>query len=358
MVTFFIAFAVQNVRYRAEEIVDAASTKRLFKAIAKTGDHKLIELCQQLAQQEKEKGRSVLSEKLTTILREVPSRSESESNKKRSVSSIGEFALNSDRLPKSRRFKDPLIQLISREELRHHIVLSPEIQQRYERIIKEYAARQRLAKHGLKYKKKVLIYGPPGCGKTLSAEYLAWHTGLPLIKVKFDALISSYFGESAANLRHVFEWAANTPSVLFLDECDFIATSRTSSNDIGEVARIVNTLLTLLEEYDSPGLLLAATNLTDSLDKALFRRFDEVFEVSMPGRSEIRQLLEVNLNSMRIDAALSLDKFSDDLVGMPASAIVQIARDAAASVVLDGREKLKLDDLQAAHKRVYLHYQQ
>lgn len=335
--------------------MDAASTKRLFKAIAQTGDAKLIELCKQLALKEKDKGHSVLSGRLTEILRDIPA---SSTSSKKSVSSIGEFALSSDRLPKSRRFKDPLIQLISRDDLRNHIVLSPEIHQRYERIIKEYAARHRLAKHGLTYKKKILIYGPPGCGKTLSAEYLAWHTGLPLIKVKFDALISSYFGESAANLRHVFEWAANTPSVLFLDECDFIAKSRTSGNDIGEVARIVNTLLTLLEEYESQGLLLAATNLTDSLDKALFRRFDEVFEVSLPGPQEIRQLLERNLNSMRVDAWLCLNEFSNQLVGMPASAVVQIARDAAASVVLDGREKLDLSDLESAHQRVRSHYKQ
>lgn len=338
--------------------MDAASTKRLFKAVAKTGDSKLIELCRQIAKREEQKGHTVLSSRLHEILQAAQSEPIQRDSKSKTIASLGEFALSSDRLPKSRRFKDPLIQLIPRDALRHHIVLSPQIQNRYDRIVKEYAARQRLARHGLNYKKKILIYGPPGCGKTLSAEYLAWHTGLPLIKVRFDAMISSYFGESAANLRHVFEWASNTPSVLFLDECDFIAQSRTTGHDIGEVSRIVNTLLTLLEEYDSPGLLLAATNLTDKLDKALFRRFDEVFEVSPPGRTEIRQLLELNLSTMRVDTSLCLNEFSNKLTGMPASAVVQVARDAAASVVLDGREKLELSDLEAAHKRVQTHYRQ
>jgi SpoVK/Ycf46/Vps4 family AAA+-type ATPase len=336
--------------------VDAASTKRLFKAVAKSGDAKLIELCRQIAVSEARKGRNVLSQRLNQILQEVPPEAIQSERIGKSVASLGEFALNSDKVPKSRRFKDPLIQLIPRDELRHHIVLPSQIQQRYDRVIKEYAARHRLAKHGLKYKKKILVYGPPGCGKTLSAEYLAWNTGLPLIKVRFDTLISSYFGESGANLRHVFDWASNTPSVLFLDECDFIAKSRTFGNDIGEVSRIVNVLLTLLEEYDSQGLLLAATNLTDTLDKALFRRFDEVFEVPMPSRTEIQLLLESSLSSMRVDSKLCLEEFSARLVGMPASAVVLLARDAAASVVLDGRDRLELSDLDAALENVRTYY--
>jgi len=102
------------------------------------------------------------------------------------------------------------------------------------------------------------------------------------MKVRFDALISSYFGESAANLRSLFAAAKEGPCVLLLDECDFIARSRVTSKDIGEVSRIVNTLLQLMEEYDAPGLLVATTNIEASLDSALFRRFDDVFMVPPP----------------------------------------------------------------------------
>ena len=91
----------------------------------------------------------------------------------------------------------------------------------------------------------------------MGAKRLAWNVGLPLLKVRFDALISSYFGESASNLRSVFETAKERPCVLLLDECDFIARSRTNTKDIGEASRIVNSLLTLMEEYDAPGLLIA-----------------------------------------------------------------------------------------------------
>lgn len=333
--------------------MDGSTAKRLFRAIADAGDPSLVKLCRKIAKTEAEKGRTVLAQRLNEILSDAGTeKPKGRGPSAKTISSLGEFALASDKVPKSRRFKDPLVQLIPRERLRHHIVLSPEISARYDRIIKEYAGRHRLAKHGLNHKKKVLIYGPPGCGKTLSAEYLAWHTGLPLIKVRFDALISSYFGESAANLRRVFEWAANTPSVLFLDECDFIAKSRTSGNDIGEVARLVNTLLLLLEEYDSPGLLLAATNLTDTLDKALYRRFDEVFEVTKPSIEEVIRLLELTLTTMKLDTELDLQDFAKSLVGMSASSIVSLSRDAAATAVLDGHSILKLQDLEAALARL------
>ena len=100
----------------------------------------------------------------------------------------------------------------------------------------------------LRPRKTILLYGPPGCGKSLGAKRIAWNTGLPLMKVRFDALISSYLGSPAANLRAVFDAAKERPCVLLLDECDFIARSRVASKDIGEVARIVNTLLQLMED--------------------------------------------------------------------------------------------------------------
>jgi SpoVK/Ycf46/Vps4 family AAA+-type ATPase len=120
-----------------------------------------------------------------------------------------------------------LATIIPKEALEHHMVLPVATEERFSRIEREYAARERLGAWGLKPRKTILLYGPPGCGKSLGAKRLAWNTGLPLLKVRFDALISSYFGESAANLRAVFVAARERPCVLLLDECDFIARSRT-----------------------------------------------------------------------------------------------------------------------------------
>jgi SpoVK/Ycf46/Vps4 family AAA+-type ATPase len=148
--------------------------------------------------------------------------------------------------------------------------------------------------------------------------------------------VSSYFGESASNLRAVFETAREKPCLLLLDECDFIAKSRVASKDIGEVARIVNTLLQLMEEYDAPGLLIATTNIESSLDDALFRRFDDVFKVPPPGPQEIEKLLRDTLSGVKTAENVHWEQLVSMLVGDSAAQVVKAAQDAAKMAVLYG----------------------
>jgi SpoVK/Ycf46/Vps4 family AAA+-type ATPase len=251
-------------------------------------------------------------------------------------------------LPTSRRHGESLVTLVPREQLEHHMVLPKETEARFARIEKEYAARERLGAYGLRPRKTILLYGPPGCGKSLGAKRLAWNVGLPLLKVRFDALISSFFGESAANLRSVFEAAKERPCVLLLDECDFIARSRTTSKDIGEASRIVNSLLTLMEEYDAPGLLVATTNIEDSLDSALFRRFDEVFQVPPPGEAEVENLLKTTLSPIRVTEDLDWRPIVRSLCGMSAAVVVKAAHDAAKAAILGGQKIVSAGHLKTA----------
>lgn len=327
--------------------MNAELTKRLFRAIAIGSDKDLVQLCKKIIENENGKGHAILASQLETILKakNVPTLSPSVPK------NDSERVLQS--LPTSRRYHDPLVVRMDRALLRHFMVLPEAVESRFTRIENEYAARDRLAAFGLRNKKKILLYGQPGCGKTLGAERLAWTTGLPLVKVRFDALISSYFGESGINLRAVFESAKERPCVLFLDECDFIAKSRNNQNDVGEVPRLVNTLLQLLEDFDAPGLLVAATNLDKQLDKALFRRFDDVFEVTPPGTSEIERLLKTTLLSVAISKDIDWPALVSRLLGMSAADVVKIAQDAAKSTVLSGRGEVQHADLDYAISDVY-----
>ncbi len=301
----------------------ADTLKRLFRLIQDAEHPGLAKLASSIIEDEKRLGHSTLASQLEKIL---------SAHKKSPSAPPAPRAMAS--LPTERNPQRTFSTLFPPELLRHHMVLPDAVEARFHRIEKEYAARDRLARHGLSYRKKILLHGPPGCGKTLGAERLAWTTGLPLMKVRFDALMSSYFGETASNLRTVFDSVRTQPTLLFLDECDFVARSRTTANDIGEVPRIVNTLLILLEEYQAPGLLVAATNLDQSLDHAIFRRFDEVLEVPPPGTAEIRKLLIVSLSAIDLDPNVHLQPVVDALQGASAAMVVKAAQDAAKNAIL------------------------
>lgn len=302
--------------------------KRLFKAIFSEDIVSLKKIAATIIQEERKLGHTVLANALEKIsIEEKP-------KKYFAIYTEKKVDTNLSALPRSKRTDSQLVSYIPREQLKHHMILPLSVEKRLLSIEQEYVARDRLKRYNLEPKKKILLYGPPGCGKTLSAERISWNLGLPLLKVRFDSLLSSFFGESASNLRKVFDFCKEEPVVLLLDECDFIAKSRTATQDVGEVPRIVNMLLTLLDEYDAPGLVLATTNLKVSLDKALFRRFDDVIEIPMPGKFERKRLLELTLSAIPVSPEVNLDTISDQLEGYSAANIVLTAQRAAKIAVL------------------------
>ncbi|MEQ8362037.1 MAG: ATP-binding protein, partial [Cyclobacteriaceae bacterium] len=232
-------------------------------------------------------------------------------------------------IPTDKRNHFPLAAFIERDVLRHEMVLPLKTEEKIRRVEKEYAAKERLAHHGLNYRRKVLIYGAPGCGKSMSAERIAWNLGLPFFKVRFDVMISSFLGETASNLTRLFEGLEGYPCVLLFDEFDIVGKTRTGSQDVGEMHRVVNILLTLLEDYNSNGILIATTNIENVLDEALFRRFDDIIEMPKPTKDEILALVKLNLSSMEKSNNIHWEEVAERLVGFSAALVVKIARDAA-----------------------------
>jgi SpoVK/Ycf46/Vps4 family AAA+-type ATPase len=319
--------------------MNASLMKRLFRAVSNGDQHDLYKIAQLIIEDEEKKGHHQLADDLKKTLKPL------EEKRSDNVFPMPNHALKA--LPMSKRHDSPLAAFYYPHELQHEMILPADVEKRFARIEKEYAARDRLALYGLKPRKKILMYGPPGCGKTLGAQRLAWNTGLPLMKVRFDAVVSSYLGETAFNLRTIFETAGKAPVVLFFDECDSIAQSRNVSQEVGEIKRVVNSFLQFLDEYDAPGLLVAATNLTDDLDPAVWRRFDDFFEIPKPGPQELKKIVQMTLSAMQTDnfdwkEIIELSK------GFSAAQMVRAAQDAAKQAVLDSREHVRHEDLKQA----------
>ena len=322
--------------------------KRFFRAIASSDQEAIYKLTYLVIEEERSKGHTLLADQLENITKKKPKDQSPDlikpvSSLANATQTTGENLQGLSELPTSKRFNLPLVTTIPRDKLRHYMVLPEKIEKRFQRIEREYAARDRLAHHGLRYRQKILLYGPPGCGKTLGAERLAWNTGLPLLKVRFDAMVSSFLGETASNLRLVFEDAAKNPCLLFLDECDSIAKTREDSQEVGEIKRVVNTFLQILDEYQpSSGLMVAATNLNKSLDTALWRRFDDLIAVPKPGEQELEFILKETLSAIEV-GSINWPRIIEQMKDFSAAQAVRVAQDAAKRAILE-REGLVIQE--------------
>ncbi len=315
---------------------------RLFKAIEGDSNDDIIKIANKVIEEENKLGHSKLALRLKDILNKNIQSYTAFRGELKSILPKGVV------IPTDKRYNIPLATHIEREKLRHEMVLAEEIESKIKQIEKEYAARERLKSFGLRPKQKILLYGAPGCGKSMTAERIAWNVGLPFLKVRFEAIISSYLGESASNMKRLFEAIKSIPCVLLLDEFDFIAKARSQGQDVGEMHRTVNILLNLLEDYEAPGLLIATTNFEGIIDFALFRRFDELIEMPKPGKDEIVRLMQQTLSGIKIDRLVSLASAAQKLKGFSSALVVKVAEDAAKIAVIEGRKMLMAVDISRA----------
>ena len=221
------------------------------------------------------------------------------------------------------------------------------VRAKLERILSEQRQRDRLAEYGLEPIHRILLLGPPGTGKSMSASALAHELRLPLFTIQLHVVISKYMGETAAKLRLVFDAVAATRAVYLFDEFDALGSQRTSGNDVGEARRILNSFLQFLEEAAPGSLVVAATNHPQLLDRALFRRFDQVVEYGLPNEEAAVAVLANRLD--RLDThALDWQRVRVATVGLSHADLVRSAESSAKLAVLAGRDSISTDDLESA----------
>lgn len=253
--------------------------------------------------------------------------------------------------PVDRERNLPLVDL--REPVRRleDLILPDETHAALENLLREHHHQDRLASFGLRPADRLLFYGPPGCGKSLTAEVIASELGLPLAVVRVDAVVSSYLGETAANLRKVFDFATTTAAVVLFDEFDALAKERADEAEHGELRRVVNAVLQMMDAYMGRSVLIAATNHDAILDVAIWRRFEEVFVFPPPTLVQLRQLLALKLRGVRREFEIEDVDISTLFKGASHADVERVLRRAIKDMVLAGQEFLTLRHLQAAARR-------
>ena len=191
---------------------------------------------------------------------------------------------------KNKAIDDLLLQVDTYDDMTS-LVLSQELKEKLDRVIKEYLKKETLSKYGLANRRKLLLYGASGTGKTMTASALAKEFNLPFFVVRTEKVVTKFMGETGQKLGRIFDFINEVPAVYLFDEFDAIGSQRGMDNEVGEQRRILNTFLQLLERDDSDSFIIAATNSIESIDKAMFRRFDDVIEYKLPDREQRLALL-------------------------------------------------------------------
>lgn len=227
------------------------------------------------------------------------------------------------------------------------MVLNNELALQLERIIREQRHAAEILSHGLSPRRKLLLVGPPGTGKTMTASVLAGELGLPLFQVRLDGLITKFMGETAAKLRQIFESTHHARGVYFFDEFDAIGSQRGLANDVGEVRRILNSFLQMIEQDDSHSLIIGATNHPDILDNALFRRFDDLLHYELPDEAHIASVLKSRLSRLAVKNT-SWKRLADKALGLSYAELTRAADEVLKTALIERAETISEKDISQA----------
>jgi SpoVK/Ycf46/Vps4 family AAA+-type ATPase len=262
-------------------------------------------------------------------------------------------------VPKLRHFSNDLQGLIlesKADDRLNELVVSDELKARIERILNEYRQKVKLQKYGLDNRRKVLLTGAPGTGKTMTASIIAHELGLPLYTILMDKMVTKFMGETSAKLRQVFDFIQERRGVYLFDEFDAIGGERGKDNDVGEMRRVLNSFLQFIERDSSSSIIVAATNNIRLLDSALFRRFDDVLQYNLPTKTEMAKLMENKLGKFKGD--YSLPTILRTVSNLSHAEIDQASLDAIKTTILIDKDKVQrdllirmLNDKMQTHKR-------
>jgi SpoVK/Ycf46/Vps4 family AAA+-type ATPase len=251
-------------------------------------------------------------------------------------------------LAKPRGELEGLVTASQSETRLAHMTLTGTVRARLNRLVRQQTARGQLREHALRPSAKLLLVGPPGSGKTLTASALAGELKLPLFTIRLEALITRFLGETATKLRAVFDQIGQMRGVYLFDEFDAIGGKRSARNDVGEIRRVLNSFLQFLEEPNATdSLIVAATNHPKLLDRALIRRFDEIIEYGLPSLEDVRDIVKRRLGRLGAKE-MDWEKVSHAAQGLSQGEVARAVEEALRESILDDRKSVDADSIISA----------
>jgi SpoVK/Ycf46/Vps4 family AAA+-type ATPase len=315
-------------------MTSAQQIKALLMSHINGDEAHFFSVAMQVAASEARKGHSHVAKEIRDMIDEARSRSHLGTTDKRPVPINQPRGELGDLLDVSY----PKVHLSS-------MTLSVSIETQLKRVIKEQRNLDRIQSYGLSTRRKLLLVGPPGCGKTMSASALAGELGLPLFTVRLDGLITKYMGETTAKLRLIFNALLQTRGIYFFDEFDSIGSDRAYDNEVGEIRRVLNSFLMYIERDSSNSLIIAATNHPQRLDAALFRRFDDLIRFELPDESLIINALKNRLSLYKKIHGIDYNIIAKAAKGLNFDDIMRASNEALKDMIIQDRETLSSDDI-------------
>lgn len=310
-------------------VASSAQVASLVRYHTRGDDDAFRTVALQVAAKEARAGHNRVAGEIQQLLEEAPRK-----NSPR-LASVTRLPGAGDTLDELTEYSEPSLEV---RDLVADVALTAQLQ----RLIAERRHVRTLERHGFAPAHRFLLEGPPGTGKTMTARVIAGELNLPLRTVRLDTLFSRYMGQTAGKLRTVFEAADRGEGVYLFDEVDALAADR-AGNDVGEARRILNSLLVFLEESSSRSIIIAATNHRSLLDRAMFRRFDDVLTYTLPDAAQVEELIWGRLGSMV--KGLDLSQVWEHADGLSHAEVLKAAEAAAKTVLMVGGDQISLAEL-------------
>ena len=247
---------------------------------------------------------------------------------------------NSLPIPRDAEKGFPLLEIQHFDKSIDSLIVLDEIKVQLEQVIREFKDSDILATYNLQNIKKILLCGKPGTGKTFSAQIVSSVLNIPLVYVRFDAIISSYLGETATNLRKVFDYIESNTWIVLFDEFDVIGKNRDDSHEHGEIKRVVNNFLQMLDNFKGDSIILAATNHQNMLDPAIWRRFDDIVYYELPDENTRNKLFEIYLKPIKKDADINIAKAASMTDGFSPADIKMVTEEAMKTAIINSKNHL------------------